>query len=82
MMKLATRMHVLPKMVVDAYAKSEFRGNLLDLLEPGFGPALAPYVLDNDKFPADWFEQTSRCNKKCEQCHYCKSVLQQIMTEG
>ena len=82
MMKLATRMHALPRMVVDAYAKAEFRGNLLDLLEPGFGPALAPYVIDNDKFPADWFEQTSRCNKKCEQCNYCKTVLNQVLVEG
>lgn len=81
MMKLATRMHALPRMVVDAYAKAEFRGNLLNLLEPGFGPALAPYVLDNDKFPENWFEQTSRCSKKCEQCNYCNTVLKQIMTE-
>lgn len=82
MMKLATRMHALPRMVIDAYAKGEFRGNLLDLLEPGFGPALAPYVLDNDKFPADWFERTSQCDKKCEQCHYCKSVLAKVIIDG
>lgn len=82
MMKLATRMHTLPRMVIDAYAKAEFRGNLLDLLEPGFGPAFAPFVLDNDKFPEDWFEKTSSCNKKCEQCNYCKSVLGQVLVEG
>lgn len=82
MMKLATRMHVLPRMVIDAYVKADFRGNLLDLLEPGFGPVLAPYVIDNGKFPADWFEKTSNCNKKCEQCNYCQSVLRQVMTEG
>ena len=82
MMKLATRMHTLPRMVIDAYAKAEFRGNLLDLLEPGFGPAFAPFVLDNDKFPKDWFEKTSSCNKNCEQCNYCKSVLGKVITEG
>ena len=70
------------RVLVDAYAKAEYRGNLLDLLEPGYGPVLAPYVIDNDKFPADWFEQTSRCSKKCEQCTYCKSVLEQVLTEG
>jgi len=82
MMKLATRMHTLPRMVIDAYAKEEYRGNLLDLLEPGFGPALAPYVMDNDKFPEDWFDRTSSCNKKCEQCNYCNTVLKQVITEG
>ena len=75
-------MHTLPRMVIDAYAKAEYRGNLLDLFEPGFGPALAPYVMDNDKFPEDWFEKTSHCNKKCEQCNYCQSILRQVMTEG
>ncbi len=82
MMKLATRMHALPKMVIDAYAKAEFRGNLLNLLEPGFGPALAPHVIDNDKFPADWFEQTSNCSKQCEQCNYCKTILNEVLVEG
>jgi len=33
--KLATRMHARPRMVIDAYVNRSFRGNLLDLMEPG-----------------------------------------------
>ena len=82
MVKLATRMHQLPMMVIEAYAKERYHGNLLDLFEPGFGPALAPYVLDNTKFPADWFEKTSSCKKKCHECTYCHRVLDQILLEN
>ena len=36
----------------------------------------------SEQKPEDWFEQTSRCSKKCEQCNYCNTVLKQIMTEN
>lgn len=77
--KLATRMHTLPALVVDSYVRGRYDGNLLDLFEPGFGPALAPHVIDNSKFPADWFERTTKCNKKCHQCNYCAQVLKQVL---
>ena len=82
MVKLATRMHQLPLMVIDAYAKGKFYGNLLDLFEPGFGPALAPYILDNRKFPSDWFEKTTSCKKNCHECTYCQGVLEQLLLEN
>ena len=80
--KLATRMHSLPGMVIDAYARRKFYGNTLDLFEPGFGRALAPYVINNQSFPKDWFEKTSACNKMCHTCTYCKSVLEEVLTLG
>ena len=82
--KLATRMHSLPGMVIDAYARRSYYGNTLDLFEPGFGRAIAPYVIDNRAFPEDWFRRTSSCEKKCESCGYCKSVLEKVLlnTEG
>ena len=73
--KLATRAHHLPGMVIDAYARRKYSGNLLDLFEPGFGPAFAPYVIDSDKLPADFWEQTTGCNKHCESCGYCEKAL-------
>ena len=82
MMKLATRMHQLPMMVIDAYAKGTYRGNLLDLFEPGFGPIFAPYILDNSKFPEDWFEKTTQCDKKCQSCNYCRSVFHNVLIEN
>ena len=82
MMKLATRMHKLPAMVIGAYSEGEYYGNLLDLFEPGFGPAFAPFVIDNRKFPDEWFEKTSSCDKTCQTCGYCGQVLDQVMTFG
>ena len=82
--KLATRMHSHPGLVIDAYARGKFYGNTLDLFEPGFGRALAPYILDNSAFPEDWFKRTTECDKMCHKCGYCKEVLKKVLfnTEG
>ena len=80
--KLATRMHARPRLVIDAYARGSFYGNLLDLCEPGFGPALAPYVIDNSRFPADWFARTSCCDRRCHRCDYCAGVLDMVLVNA
>lgn len=77
--KLATRMHARPRMVIRAYVEGNFRGNLLDLFEPGFSPALAPHIIDNERFPADWFEVTSTCDRRCHKCGYCSQVLKDVL---
>jgi collagenase-like PrtC family protease len=79
--KLATRMHSRPRAVLEAYTSGKWRGNLLDLLEPGFAPAFDPQVIDNDKFPDDWFEKTSTCARNCQQCGYCAQVLEQVLMD-
>ena len=79
--KLATRMHARPRAVIDAYVNRRFRGNLLDLMEPGFGPAFAPAVIDNTRFPDDWFERTSTCDRRCHACDYCAQVLERVLVE-
>jgi len=76
--KLATRMHDKPRLVIHAYASRKYAGNLLNLFEPGFGPALAPAILDNQRFPADWFERTAACGHQCHKCDYCKKTLRDI----
>ncbi len=76
--KLATRMHQLPAMVIDAYAREEYHGNLADLFEPGHGRTFAPWVIDNDRFPSDWFECTAGCDKKCHKCRYCEDVAKTV----
>ena len=77
--KLATRMHSHPGMVIDAYCRGKFFGNTLDLFEPGFGRAFMPYVVNNDAFPEDWFEKTSTCTKECHTCGYCKALLPKLL---
>ena len=77
--KLATRQHAHPRMVIGAYAEGGFRGNLLDLLEPGFSPAFAPHFIDNTAFPADWAERTGHCSGTCETCTYCRQTLDNVL---
>ena len=80
--KLATRMHAHPRMVIGAYAERKFRGNLLDLLEPGYGPAFAPWLIDSTKMPGDWFARTSTCGARCHECAYCAKALEGAMWKG
>ena len=78
--KLATRMHTHPRLVIHAYANRQYNGNLLDLFEPGFGPAFAPYLIHNARFPADWFKKTSTCHEAdCDKCGYGRSVLDKTL---
>ena len=77
--KLATRSPKLPGMVIGAYARRMYSGNLLDLFEPGFAPAFMPYVIDSSKIPDDFWERTTKCNKKCESCTYCNEVLNKAL---
>ena len=77
--KLATRMHSRPRLVVDAYTSRNYYGNLLELFEPGFSSIFFPYILDNKRFPKDWFNTTSQCSRRCEKCTYCRDVLKEIL---
>ncbi len=76
--KLATRQHGNPGMVIGAYERGSFEGNLLDLLEPGFSPAFAPRFIDNAAFPADWFDRTGTCSRECVHCGYCEATLKTV----
>ncbi len=82
LVKLATRAHALPGMVIDAYARRRYYGNLLDLFEPGFSPAFLPNVIDSSRIPDDFWECTVRCDKKCEACDYCASVLKKALVQA
>lgn len=73
--KLATRQHANPDMVISAYERGSFDGNLLDLFEPGFSPAFYPRFIDNSAFPQDWFDRTSSCARECAECGYCDHTL-------
>jgi len=79
--KLATRMHSRPRMVVDAYVRRRHRGNLLDLMEPSYVPLLPGCILDNTRFPSDWFDRTSSCGRCCDSCDYCNEVLERVLVE-
>jgi len=80
--KLATRMHANPRRVIQAYCEGHYRGNLLDLFEPSHAPLLAPHVIDNSRFPGDWFERTAACDKRCQHCDYCATVLERVLVSA
>lgn len=77
--KLATRQHANPDMVMTAYESGRFEGNLIDLFEPGFSPAFFPHFIDNTAFPSDWFEKTSVCRHECASCGYCERVCASVL---
>ncbi|MBU0477862.1 hypothetical protein KKC91_04765 [bacterium] len=79
--KLAMRMHANPRMVIQAYTEKKFDGNLLNLLEPGHSPIFSPFIIDNSKFPEDWFVKTTVCDKRCHNCKYCGSVLEKVLVK-
>ena len=79
MIKLATRVHALPGMVIGAYARQRYSGNLLDLFEPGYAPAFAPYVVDSSRIPEDFWKRTTECDKNCTSCTYCKDVMKNAL---
>ncbi len=79
--KLATRMHANPRKVIQAYAGKKFNGNLIDLFEPGHSLLLIPHIIDNSKFPKDWFEKISTCDKNCHKCSYCTKVLNHVLVK-
>ena len=68
--------------VVAAYARGRFNGNLLDLMEPGYAPLFGRWMLDNARFPADWFEKTSECDRDCTACSYCGEVLEKVLVNA
>ena len=76
--KLATRVSRVPEMIVRAYAGECFSGNLLALMEPDLSDDFMPTVLNAGKFPGDFFEKTSRCDRDCVHCDYCESLYDQI----
>ncbi len=79
LVKIATRMHSHPRLVIHAYTTGRHDGNLLDLFEPCFSPAITPHIIDNQAFPDDWFDRTCTCDRRCDRCDYCPTVLEAVL---
>lgn len=72
-MKLATRQHISPRMIIAAYTKGRFDGNLYDLTEPCFAGLFAPEILDNRAL--DGKELPGICASNCSHCGKCEVLL-------
>ena len=73
--KLATRQHDRPRMVIGAYASGRFDGNLTMLMEPNFSSLFGRESwIDNRRFPGDWFGTAADCATDCRHCGRCEKV--------
>jgi len=79
--KLATRINPYPKRVIEAYYNEKYEGNLLDLFEPSHSKILYPYVIENSKFPYNWFEKILSCDKFCKDCSYCLEIFKKVLVK-
>ena len=77
LMKLATRQHSNPRLVMAAYCSGKFDGNVLDLTEPCFSEAHAPKILDNRLL--DNVELPGKCGSFCNECGNCDKILKQAV---
>lgn len=79
--KLATRVHMRPRIIVDAYSSGSFKGNLLNLTEPDFSSLFSTFIIDNKAFPSDWVESetAAACAVNCVHCGRCERILQRVL---
>ena len=75
LVKLATRTHPNPRLVIDAYSRGRFTGNLFDLTEPSHGVWFRGKGLDGARMPDEWHRTKSRCDRNCAACGLCRRVL-------
>lgn len=88
--KLATRIHPFPAIVIRAYARRKFDGDLCTLTEPGFGDLLFPNMLDNAQIPDTYWQQKTTCLRAqsngrmefCRSCGYCSGLYKRILTKA
>lgn len=86
--KLATRIHPCPALVIGAYKRRRWVGDFSLLTEPGFGDLLSPFFLDNTAIPDAYWERRTTCARAkahgssaaCRDCGYCEAVYKRILT--
>lgn len=81
MMKLATRTHHNPRLVLEAYSSGKFTGNLFDLTEPGHGIFFRGKVLDNARITPEYWQVKSACRENCSMCGFCRKVMEQSVID-
>lgn len=77
--KLATRMNSNPKKIINAYCSGNFKGAVSDLLEPNHSGLFYPRIVENKKFPDNFATTVLNCDKNCNNCSFCNSVLENCL---
>lgn len=84
--KLATRIHPFPAILIRAYVKGEWDGDLTALTEPGFADIFGARVLHNSEIPKDYWHKKTVCLRAknhgsaayCKDCGYCAELYRSI----
>ena len=79
LVKLATRTHSNPRLVLEAYCSGRFTGNFFDLTEPGHGVFFRGKILDNARIPEEYWKTKSQCAENCIECGYCRKIMEQAL---
>lgn len=74
--KLATRVNAAPDRVLTAYLNRQYRGSIMELLEPNHSGIFYPNYIENTNFPEDFTRHVLDCNKQCELCDYCAKAME------
>ena len=72
--KLATRVHRQPEIVIKSYSQRKFDGNILGLCEPDFSTLCH---IDNSSFPEQWLHCLEQLNDK-EYNNYCQEIFKHV----
>ena len=84
--KVATRVHPFPAILIRAYARGEWDGELTALTEPGFSDVIYPTRLSNTAIPEDYWQIKTSCLRAknhgsslyCKECGYCTRLYKSI----
>lgn len=84
--KLATRIHPFPAILIRAYCAGEWDGDITALTEPGFSDIIEPDMLKNSNVPKDYWHRKTRCLRAknhgstayCKECVYCEELYRTI----
>ncbi len=67
--------------IVDGYMKGSHKGSIMQLMgTSSMGDYLNRYLfdIDNQKFPGDFVEKVTGCDKFCAGCDYCADIARKV----
>ncbi len=77
--KLATRVNKAPERILRAYTERNYRGSVMELLEPDHTGLIYPNYVDNKDIPADFARTVFECDKNCDSCDYCRDAMKKAV---
>ena len=79
--KLATRINGAPCRVLAAYVGRQYRGSVMELLEPNHSGIFYPSYIENANIDSSFASHVMNCDKKCENCSFCAEVMKRAIVD-